>query len=65
MAPGGAFVAGFSTDWTDRPYSAQEHEQHCERAGLVVAERFSTWDRDPWGPDAPYLVCVARPGTST
>ena len=56
----GELIAGFSTDWRDRPYSADEHESHCVAAGLEPVERFSTWNRDEWTPASAYAVCVAR-----
>lgn len=60
VTAGGVLVAGFSTDWSERPYSTEEHEAHCSAAGLVPAERFSTWERAPWTPRSNYAVCVAR-----
>ena len=61
--PGGLLIAGFSTDWSDRPYSAAEHEEHCAAAGLIPVERYATWDRDEWTSTSNYAVCVAsRPG---
>ncbi|MET8763209.1 class I SAM-dependent methyltransferase [Lentzea sp. NPDC004782] len=39
---GEVLVAGFSLD---RGYSVEEYDEHCARAGLRLAERFATWDR--------------------
>lgn len=39
---GKVLVAGFSLD---RGYSVEEYDEHCARAGLRLAERFATWDR--------------------
>lgn len=56
----GVLVAGFSTDWADRPYDTEAYDSHCAAAGLVLAERFSTWDRQPWTPASNYAVSVHR-----
>ncbi len=60
LGPGGLFVAGFSTDWSDRPYRADEHEELCAAAGLIPLTRYGTWDRDEWTSTSTYAVCVAR-----
>jgi SAM-dependent methyltransferase len=60
LAPGGALVAGFSTDWADRPYDTDAYDEHCAAAGLTLVERFSTWDRQPWVPADGYAVSVHR-----
>lgn len=60
VAPGGVLIAGFSTDWADRPYDVDAYDQACTAAGLVAAQRFSTWDRDPWDPSSGYAVSVHR-----
>ncbi len=60
IAPGGVFVAGFSTDWSDRPYRADEHEEHCAEAGLIPVERYGTWERGEWTGTSTYAVCVAH-----
>lgn len=57
VAPDGCLIAGFSVD---RGYRAQDWDAHLAAAGLTLAERFVTWDRDPWTPDAPYAVSVHR-----
>lgn len=61
VGPVGVLVAGFSTDWADRPYDTEAYDAHCAAAGLVLAERFSTWDRQPWTPASNYAVSVHRP----
>lgn len=58
VAPGGVLVAGFSTDWSDRPYDTESYDAHCAAAGLTLVERFSTWDRDPWSAQSPYAVSI-------
>lgn len=39
---GKVLVAGFSLN---RGYTVEEYDDHCARAGLKLAERFATWDR--------------------
>lgn len=58
LARGGAFVAGFSL----RPgqLTVEEYDRLAGAAGLSLVERWSTWDRDPWGPSADYQVSVHR-----
>jgi SAM-dependent methyltransferase len=45
VGPGGVLVAGFQLD---RGYSLDEYDEHCAAAGLTLAERFATWDREPF-----------------
>lgn len=58
LAPGGALVAGFQLR-SDR-ISAAEYDRYCADAGLVLAERWSTWDRHPWTQSDDYAVSVHR-----
>ena len=56
VAPGGALVAGFQLD--DRCPLAV-YDAAAEGAGLVLEDRYATWDRAPFdGGD--YAVCVHR-----
>lgn len=65
VAPGGVLVAGFSTDWSDRPYDTARYDAACDAAGLTSVERFSTWDRQPWTSSSGYAVSVHQlPATS-
>lgn len=57
VAPGGVLVAGFQLDGR---HGADEHERDARAAGLLPLGRWSTWDRDPWEPDADYVVAVHR-----
>jgi SAM-dependent methyltransferase len=60
LAPGGVLVSGFSLG---RGYEVDDLDGHCRAAGLVVARRWSTWARDPFGDDADYAVSLhRRPG---
>jgi SAM-dependent methyltransferase len=55
----GLLVAGFQLD---RGYTLAMYDEHCADAGLVLAERFATWDREPYTGGA-YAVSVSRPTT--
>lgn len=57
VAPAGWLVAGFSVD---RGYGIDEWDAHATAAGLVLVERFATWDRAPWGSEGGYAVSVHR-----
>ena len=50
----GRLVAGFQTD---RDYALADYDQACERAGLVLIERWSTWAKAPFD-DGAYAVSV-------
>ena len=58
LTSGGALVAGFQIR-TDR-ISVDDYDRCCADAGLVAAERWSTWDRRPWSPGDDYVVSVHR-----
>lgn len=55
VAPGGRLIAGFQLG---RSYDPARYDADCEAAGLTLAERFATWDADPWTDDADYAVSV-------
>ena len=55
LLPGGRLISGFSLG---RGYTAEELDAHAAAAGLVLEERWSTWDRAPFGDDADYVVSV-------
>jgi hypothetical protein len=38
----------------------KEYERIVVAAGLSREELWSTWDRDPWDPDADYQLSVHR-----
>lgn len=48
-------VAGFSID---RGYGADDYDRDCDAAGLVLAERFATWDGEPYVDGGSYAVSV-------
>ena len=58
--PDGALVAGFQLKAGG--YDLASYDAHCEAAGLVLTERYATWDRQPFvsGPHADYAVSVHR-----
>ena len=50
-------IAGFQLG---RGYALADYDAHCRAAGLVLAERFGTWDRAPFTNDGDYAVSVHR-----
>ena len=61
VAPGGVLVAGFQLG---RGYDLDRYDADCAAAGLELAERFATWDGQPWVPGGGYAVSVHRPTPS-
>lgn len=57
VAPGGRLVAGFQLDGR---YPLATYDADCARVGLVLEDRWSTWSREPLGPDAAYAVSLHR-----
>lgn len=55
VAPGGVLIAGFSLG---RGYEVDAYDADCAGAGLMLADRWSTWDRQPWSAAADYAVSV-------
>ncbi len=58
LVPGGALLAGFQLR-PDR-ISLTDYDRYCAEAGLMFAERWSTWQRDPWSPTDDYAVSLHR-----
>lgn len=56
LNPGGHLVAGFQL--TSGRYGIEEFEADCASAGLRMAERYSSWTRDPWSVSSGYVVSV-------
>ncbi len=58
VSPGGHLVAGYSL----RPGGLQPsgHDADATAAGLVLEDRWSSWDRDPYAPAHAYAVSVHR-----
>lgn len=57
LAPGGVLVTGFATD---REYGVDAFDDDCRAVGLVLEQRFATWDVRPWTPAADWAVTVLR-----
>lgn len=56
-APGGALVAGFQLG---KGFELDTYDELCAANGLKLAERWATWDRDPFPGDGTYSVSVHR-----
>jgi 2-polyprenyl-3-methyl-5-hydroxy-6-metoxy-1,4-benzoquinol methylase len=57
VAAGGALVAGFQVG---PGYPVATYDAHCAAAGLELAHRWATWDRQPWPGDGGYAVSLHR-----
>jgi len=57
VAVGGSLVAGFELA---RGYGLDEYDSVCRAAGLVLADRWATWDRQPFHEGNDYAVSVHR-----
>jgi 2-polyprenyl-3-methyl-5-hydroxy-6-metoxy-1,4-benzoquinol methylase len=57
LAPDGFALVGFGTD---RGYALADFDTHLAAAGLVLEQRFATWDVRPWREDADFAVSVLR-----
>lgn len=61
LVGGGRLVAGFQLD---RGYGIAQHDAEAAAAGLTLAARYATWDRDPFtGGD--YAVSVHQRSAAT
>jgi len=58
LTPGGALVAGFQL--LPGGLTLVDYDAYAARAGLVLAERWATWDRQPWSLANDYAVSVHR-----
>jgi ubiquinone/menaquinone biosynthesis C-methylase UbiE len=58
LSPGGAVVAGFQL--VPGGLTLDRYDELAGAAGLSLAERFATWDRDPWLEGGDYAVSVHR-----
>lgn len=63
LKPGGLLVAAFELNppvWST--LTLRSYDQLAQAAGLTLAERWASWDRDPWLPQSHYAVSVhAKP----
>ena len=57
VSAGGRLVSGFSLGHN---YSLAELDRHTAENGLVLEDRFATWDREPWADGGDYAVSVHR-----
>ncbi|MDQ4090364.1 MAG: class I SAM-dependent methyltransferase [Actinomycetota bacterium] len=61
LPPGGALVAGFSLE--PGRLDLADYDRHAAAAGLELADRWATWDRQPFTAGVEYAVSVhRRPG---
>jgi SAM-dependent methyltransferase len=58
LAPGGRLVTGYSLDPSG--FGPAEHDEAAARAGLILEDRWSTWDRRPFRAGDTYAVSVHR-----
>ncbi len=58
LCPGGWLVAGFQL--APGRLSLERYDALAAEAGLLLAERWSTWSRDPWEAGGGYAVTVHR-----
>jgi len=54
---GGTMVAGFQLD---EAFGLDEYDRACQAAGLTLAERWATWDRQLFVANGHYAVSVHR-----
>ena len=57
LAPRGVVVAGFQLG---RAYDLDTYDAEAAAAGLELAERYGTWDREPFGDTSDFAVSVHR-----
>jgi SAM-dependent methyltransferase len=57
VGPAGALIAGFQLG---RGYELGAYDDDCRGAGLVLDERFATWDGEPFRDGAGYAVSIHR-----
>ncbi len=57
VRPGGRIVLGFATD---RELSLAAFDAAVAAAGLVIEQRFATWDLVPFSADADFAVTFVR-----
>jgi SAM-dependent methyltransferase len=56
LVPGGRLIAGYSLQRDG--FSVTTHDELAARAGLILEDRWSTWDREPFGEGSTYAVSV-------
>lgn len=58
LAPDGVLIAGFQL--MRGRLQLASYDEICVAASLALAERFATWDREPWRDAGDYAVSVHR-----
>ena len=58
VRPGGVLIAGFQV--RSGHLTIADYDRIAAAANFALAERFATWDREPWRPDSGYAVSVHR-----
>ncbi|MBI5946571.1 MAG: class I SAM-dependent methyltransferase [Chloroflexi bacterium] len=58
LNPGGVLIAGFQV--SPNRLSVERYDEFATSAGLALAERWATWDREPWDAAKGYAVSVHR-----
>jgi SAM-dependent methyltransferase len=59
VAPGGHLVAGFQV--SDRRLPLDRFDELCRSAGLVLIERYATWEREPYDGGGYAVSVLERP----
>ncbi len=63
LTPGGLLIAGFQI--LPGRLTIERYDEIAGLAGLALAERWSTWDRDAWNEQHDYAVSVHRKDSSS
>ena len=63
LTPGGLLIAGFQI--IPGQLTIERYDEIAGLAGLALAERWSTWDRDTWDASHDYAVSVHRRDTGS
>jgi SAM-dependent methyltransferase len=58
LAPGGHLITGYSV--APGGFTPDRHDELAAAAGLVLQDRWSTWDKHPYAPGDSYAVAVHR-----
>ncbi len=56
LAPQGLLMAGFQLGRT--AFDIAQYDAAAATAGLVLQERWATWQAEPWTPTSPYAVSI-------
>lgn len=60
VEPGGRLISGFSLEQRTGALTLGQYDDAAASAGLVLEDRWSTWERSPFGDDDRYAVTVFR-----